>query len=493
MNKSTKRSSAKESAASKRVVEQFTAPRSSIADRMEAGKRLRTAVPKASLGEYKPVANRRNPVEILEAQAKTRLQGLVPVRYARMLTSPFAFLRGCAAIMAQDLSPSRVTGLQVQLCGDMHVSNFGVFASAERNLVFGINDFDETIPGPWEWDLKRLAASAVVAGQFVGKDRECCESFSRSVVSSYRQRMREYAEMGYLATWYSVIHEDDILAAVPPKLLPRWRKGIEKAKKGSHLQVLEKMTDLVDNKQRIVENAPFVVRETKTEIGLPIREAVGLFLEQYLASLSEDRRQLVSRYQILDVARKVVGVGSVGTRCWIGFMRGTDEGDPLFLQFKEAEESVLAPYLKAAPTFQNQGFRVVSGQRLIQGSPDILLGCGILNKTHFYVRQLRDMKGSYEFDPKTITRKGMEIYCGLCGWALALAHAKSGDAAMIAGYCGRSTTLDDAIADFALAYARQTDEDHEALDKARRTGRIKVAAETGGKKAACSRGRAGTS
>jgi uncharacterized protein (DUF2252 family) len=475
MNKSTKQPSAKESASSKRLVEQFIAPRASIADRMEAGKRLRTAVPKASLGEYKPVANRRDPVEILEAQGKTRLQNLVPVRYARMLTSPFAFLRGCAAIMAQDLSPSPVTGLQVQLCGDMHVSNFGVFASAERNLVFGINDFDETIPGPWEWDLKRLAASAVVAGQFAGKDSECCESLSRVVVSSYRQHMREYAEMGYLATWYSVIQEDDILAAVPANLLPRWKKGIEKAKKGSHLQVLEKMTDLVDNKQRIVEDAPFVVRETKTEAGMPIRQAVGLFLEQYLASLSEDRKQLVSRYQILDVARKVVGVGSVGTRCWIVFMRGAADSDPLFLQFKEAQESVLAPYLKAAASFPNQGFRVVFGQRLIQGSPDILLGCGLLNNTHFYVRQLRDMKGSYEFDPETNTRKGLETHCGLCGWALALAHAKSGDAAAIAGYLGKTDEIDEALAKFAFAYGEQNERDYAKLQKAARSHRVKVA------------------
>jgi uncharacterized protein (DUF2252 family) len=283
MSKSKKALSA-EDLTSKKLVEQFTAPRPSIADRIDAGKRLRTAVPRASLAEYKPQTTRKDPVAILEAQAKTRLQNLVPVRYARMLASPFAFLRGMAAVMAQDLSPSPVTGLEVQLCGDMHVSNFGVFASAERSLVFGINDFDETMPGPWEWDLKRLAVSAVVAGQFVGKDRECCESFSRSVVSSYRQRMREYAEMGYLATWYSVIHEDDILAAVPPKRRPVLRKGLEKIKKGSHLQVLEKMTDLVDNKQRIVENAPFVVRETKTDMGIPIREAVGLFLEQYLSS-----------------------------------------------------------------------------------------------------------------------------------------------------------------------------------------------------------------
>ena len=474
MTKSTKSTSAKHLASSKKLLDRFTAPRASIADRIDAGKRLRTAVPRESLAEFKPQAKRKNPVAILEAQAKTRLPELIPVRYARMLASPFAFLRGTAAVMAQDLSASAVTGLQVQVCGDMHVSNFGVFASAERSLVFGINDFDETIPGPWEWDLKRLATSAVVAGQFVGKDREACESFSRAIVSSYRQHMREYAEIGYLATWYSIIHEDDLLAAAPPKLLPAWQKAVAKAKKGSHLQVLEKMTDLVDNKQRIVENAPFVVRETQTQIGRPIREATGLFLEQYLLSLPEDRRQLVSRYQLLDVARKVVGVGSVGTRCWVAFLRGADEGDPLFLQFKEAEGSVLAPYLKA-PTFQNQGFRVVSGQRLIQGSPDILLGWGILDKTHFYIRQLRDMKGSYEFDPESTPGKGMEAYCRLCGWALALAHAKSGDAAMISGYLGKTDEIDEAPTKFAFAYSQQNDRDYAELQKAARSHRIQVA------------------
>ncbi len=474
MAKASKTKSAGPTEATRKLVEQFTAARPSITDRMNAGKALRTTIPREELAAFKPPSKRKDPVAILEAQAKTRLQPLVPVRYARMLMSPFAFLRGGAAIMAQDISPASVTGLQVQLCGDMHVSNFGVFASAERNLVFGINDFDETIPGPWEWDLKRLTASAVVAGQFLGRDRECCESYSRAVVSSYRQRIREYAEMGYLATWYSVIREEDLLAAAPPKLLDKWQKAINKAKKGSHLQVLEKMTDLIDNKQRIVENAPFVVRETHTETGVPIREAVGMFLEQYLSSLSEDRRQLLSHYQILDVARKVVGVGSVGTRCWIVFMRGTDERDPLFLQFKQAEESALAPYLKG-PAYHNQGFRVVSGQRLIQGSPDILLGFGVLDKIHFYVRQLRDMKGSYEFDPNTSSHKGTERYCGLCGWALALAHAKSGDAAMIAGYLGKTGEVDEALTKFAFAYSEQNQRDYDALKKAARSKRITVA------------------
>ena len=255
MPKPTK-ASGNDSTISKKLLEQFTSPRPSVVDRIADGKRLRTTVPKASLAEYKSQKTRKDPVAILEAQAKTRLQNLIPVRYARMLMSPFAFLRLTAAVMAQDLAPSPVTGLQVQLCGDMHVSNFGVFASAERSLVIGINDFDETIPGPWEWDLKRLATSAVVAGQFIGKDHECCEAYSRAVVSFYRQRIREFAEMGYLATWYSVIREEDVLAAVPPKLLSIWERALAKAKKGSHLQVLEKMTDLIDNKHRIVENAP---------------------------------------------------------------------------------------------------------------------------------------------------------------------------------------------------------------------------------------------
>jgi uncharacterized protein (DUF2252 family) len=458
-----------------RLVEQFTAPRPSVKDRMAEGRALHTKVPRSSLAEYRPSLRRKDPVAILEAQAKTRLPQLIPVRYARMLASPFAFLRGCAAVMAQDLSPSPVTGLPVQVCGDMHVSNFGVFASAERNLTFGINDFDETIPGPWEWDLKRLTTSAVVAGQFLQRDRESCESFSRAVVSSYRKHIREYASMGYLATWYSTIRENDLFGSFHQnrRSLGRLQKILAKAKKGSNLQVLEKMTDLVDNKQRIVESAPFVVREVKTQKGTPIRKVLGIFLEQYLASLSPDRRTLISRYQVLDVARKVVGVGSVGTRCWVVFMQGLEQGDPLFLQVKEAQTSVLAPYLDA-PSFQNEGFRVVSGQRLIQGSPDILLGWGTAEGIQFYVRQLRDMKGSYEFDPDAVTRKGFLDYCGLCGSALALAHAKSGDPAKIAGYVGKSDALDEALTEFAFAYSEQNDRDYEVLKKAARTHRIAV-------------------
>ena len=455
------------------IAEKFTSPRPSITERMRAGKALRARVPRASLAEYAPPSNRREPVAILEDQAKTRLPQLVPVRYARMLASPFAFLRGGAAIMAQDLSPSRITGIPVQACGDMHVANFGVFASAERNLVFGINDFDETIRGPWEWDLKRLVTSAVVAGQFLGADRSSCEEFSRSVVKSYRDHIREYAHMGYLATCYATIREQDLFAAVSPPLRRRLEKILVKAKKGSHLQVLDKLTDLVDNKHRIVESAPFVVRETVTQQGTPIKKALSTFLEKYVASLSSDRKALLSRYQVLDVARKVVGVGSVGTRCWVIFLQGVDDGDPLFLQVKEAQVSVLAPYVDA-PAFESQGIRVVSGQRLIQGAPDILLGWAAVEGHDFYARQLRDMKGGYEFNPETWTREGFLNYCALCGWALALAHAKSGDAAMIAGYVGKSDAVDDAMTKFAFAYSEQNEFDHAELQKAARMNRVKV-------------------
>jgi uncharacterized protein (DUF2252 family) len=455
------------------IVEKFTSPHPSITERMRAGKALRASVPRASLAEYAPPSNRKHSVAILEEQAKTRLPELVPVRYTRMLASPFAFLRGGAAIMAQDLSPSPITGISVQACGDMHVANFGIFASAERSLVFGINDFDETIRGPWEWDLKRLVTSAVVAGQFLGADRETRENFSRRVVRAYREHIREYAHMGHLATWYATIREQNLFAAVSPKLRRRLEKILAKARKGTHLQVLEKLTDLIDDKHRIVESAPFVVRETVTQKGTPIKKALSTFLEKYLSSLSADRRTLLSRYQILDVARKVVGVGSVGTRCWVIFMRGLDDGDPLFLQVKEAQPSVLAPYLDA-PVFENQGLRVVSGQRLIQGAPDILLGWGNADGHDFYARQLRDMKGGYEFDPETWTREGFLDYCALCGWALALAHAKSGDAAMIAGYVGKSEALDDALTKFALAYSEQNELDYAELQKAARAERIKV-------------------
>jgi uncharacterized protein (DUF2252 family) len=457
-------------------LEQFLEERPSVSDRLAAGKALRKKVPRRSHAVYQPPLNRPDPVAILEAQAKTRLPDLVPVRYARMLTSPFAFLRGSAAVMIGDIAPAPTTDLMVQACGDMHVSNFGVFASAERNLVFGINDFDETYQGAWEWDLKRLVASAVVSGRFLGADRVLCDTAARAVVQSYRQSMRQYAKLGYLQLWYTHITETELLQSLPVDFHQRAMRVLSKARQRTHLQVLEKMTDLVDNRQRLVELPPLILRATTTSAGRPIHEALELMLRDYLASLGQDRRFLVSRYRIVDVARKVVGVGSVGTRCWVIYLQGRDEADPLFLQVKEAQPSVLVPYAPAMPV-QNQGERVVVGQRLIQGAPDIFLGWGEQDGIQYYVRQLRDMKGGVEFDPTKFRPAGLPNYCKLCGWALALAHAKSGDAAMLAGYLGKSEELDEALATFAHAYADQTERDYEQLATAARQGRIQVASQ----------------
>jgi uncharacterized protein (DUF2252 family) len=432
-------------------------------------------VPHERHAEYRPAQQRQDPVAILEEQAKTRLQSFVPIRYARMLASPFAFLRGSAAVMAADLAPTPVTGLTVQACGDMHVANFGWFASAERNLVFGINDFDETLPGPWEWDLKRLAASAVVAGRFLGANKTQCEDMARAVTRSYRKRMREYADMANLEVWYSRINEKDITATLSPAARKRAQRIMVKARGRGHMQVLSKLAELVDNRHRIVEDKPFIVRETHMPDGEVVADVVAITLDIYDDSLPEDRKQLFARYRLMDVARKVVGVGSVGTRCWIFLLSGNSPDDPLFLQYKEAQASVLAPYVKA-PRWECEGERVVVGQRLIQGAPDIFLGWGVQsNGVHFYVRQLRDMKGSVEFDPNTARIELLPEYCKLCGWALALAHAKSGDPAAIAGYLGKSDSMDAAVARFAEAYANQTDRDYDALVKAAKEKRIPVA------------------
>jgi uncharacterized protein (DUF2252 family) len=454
---------------------QFSTPRPSVEERMAAGKALRAKHPRTGLAAYLPSPARQDPVAILEKQAKTRLAELIPIRYARMLANPFAFLRGSAAVMAADLAPGPVTGLTVQACGDMHVANFGVFASAERNLVFGINDFDETLTGPWEWDLKRLAASAVVCGRFLGCDKVLCGEAARAAVRSYRKRMQEYARMGHLAVWYSRIDEEDILSSIPPQLRKRAQQIVAKARAQGQVQVLDKMAGLVNNRLRIVEERPLIVRETRTADGRPIREVIGVLLNAYVQSLPDERKQLIARYRVADVARKVVGVGSVGTRCWVVLLAGNDLNDLLVLQYKEADASVLAPYSKT-PTWECEGKRVVVGQRLIQGAPDVFLGwCADPVAGDFYVRQLSDMKGGAELDPGVTPVRGFADYCRLCGWALAQAHAKSGDPAAIAGYVGKSDVLDDAIARFAFAYAEQNDHDYDALKRAARSRRIKVA------------------
>jgi len=458
-----------------KIINHFQSKPKTIEERMAAGKALRVKFPRIKQGEYNPSPKRADPVSILEAQGKTRLPELVPIRYARMLTSPFAFLRGGAAIMAADLAAGpKPTGITVQACGDMHVANFGVFASAERNLVFGINDFDETLPGPWEWDLKRLVASIVASGRFLGATKSLCKKAVMAAVSSYRKKMHEYATMGYLELWYATINEADILKSLTGTAQKGALKIMGKARQRTHMQVLGKLTDLVDAKYRLHENAPFIVRETHAQDGTPIEEALGLFLESYFLSLADERKTLLKNYRITDVVRKVVGVGSVGTRCWVVFLTGNHLDDPLFLQIKEAQPSVFEPYVSKS-IYTNQGQRVVIGQRLLQAAPDIFLGWLQLGGIDFYVRQLRDMKGGIEFDPQKTKVENIDQYSRLCGWALALAHAKSGDAAMISGYVGNSDELDQAMVNFAFTYADQTEKDYQALVAAAKSGRIKVA------------------
>lgn len=452
----------------------------SVSERLAAGKALRQTVKRSAFAEYQPPADR-DPIALLEAQAKTRLPDLVPIRYARMLSSPFAFLRGAAAIMIHDIAPAPTTGINVQVCGDLHLANFGVFASTERNLIFGINDFDETYPGAWEWDLKRLVVSAAVAGRFLGGDRVLCETAVRATVQSYRQHLRDYAEMGYLDLWYDNITEAELLQKLPDSVQKRALPLLNKAKQQNHLQVLSKITELVDQQQHLIESPPLVVRVETAASGQPIIEAIAPLMQDYFASLNPDRRLLLSRYRLLDVARKVVGVGSVGTRCWVLYLEGLDAGDPLFLQVKEAQPSILAPYSETKCGYRSpgdhQGQRVVMGQRFIQGAPDIFLGWGELDGIHYYLRQLRDMKGGVKLEPGKFALASLPPYCGLCGWALALAHAKSSDAAMLSGYAGKSEALDDALVKFALAYADQTERDHEQLAIAAKQGRISVAEE----------------
>ncbi|WP_052050875.1 DUF2252 domain-containing protein [Leptolyngbya sp. KIOST-1] len=458
-----------------------------VDEQRAAGRALRQTLKRSELGVFEPAPPRPDPVDILAAQAQTRVPELVPLRYERMLASPFAFLRGAAAVMMADIAAAPVTGLNVQACGDMHVSNFGVFASAERNLVFAINDFDETHPGPWEWDVKRLAASAVVAGRYLGSagggdtehNRVLCQEAVRALVDAYARYLNTYSDLGYLDLWYVSITEEELLQKLPDSAEIYTQRMLAKARERNHLQVLDRMTDLVDDRHHIVESPPLVVRAETLGDRPAVEAAIRSLLDSYGASLSEDRRFLLSRYRLIDVARQVVGVGSVGTRCWVAYLEGKDASDPIFLQIKEAQPSVLAPYAEATCDFRlpdsHQGRRVVIGQRLIQGSPDIFLGWGKLGDVHYYVRQLRDMKGGFKLEPGKFKPVNLPAYCALCGWALALAHAKSGNAAMLTGYIGKGEALADALVAFAEAYADQTERDYDALVAAARQGRIPAA------------------
>jgi len=460
-----------------RIAETFEARRPSVAERLAAGKALREQVPRSRHATYETSASRPDPIGVLEKQAVDRIARLIPVRYARMLASPFAFLRGSAAVMADDLSRTPTTGLAVAACGDMHVANFGVYASAERNLVFAINDFDEVHPGPWEWDLKRLAVSAAVAVRFMSGDKAEAAEAAAACVQSYRRRMRRYAEMSYLEVWYDSIDEQRVLDALSPRVRRDAERTIAKARAKGHIRSLDKLTEMVGGKPRIVEDVPLIVRETHSEQGTPIREAMNETLGAYVDSLSLDRRRLLARYRIVDAARKVVGVGSVGTRCWIVLLLGRDGEDPLFLQIKEAQASVLEPYLGKSE-YDNHGERVVAGQRLMQATSDIFLGWLHSKETldgaerDFFVRQLWDWKTSVDLD--TILPEGLELYGEVCGFLLARAHARSGDRIAIASYLGKSDSFDRALAEFAVAYADQNERDYAAVRQAADEGRIAV-------------------
>ncbi len=439
-----------------------------VAERMEFGKTLRTKLLRPSHGVWKPPPGRRDPIEVLEESNQGRLPNLIPIRYGRMVRSPFTFLRGSAAVMAADLASTPATGIRVQACGDCHLVNFGLFATPERNLVFDLNDFDETIPAPWEWDLKRLAASIVVAGRdFAIPDKRSREAVI-ACARSYRDRLHEFALMSPLEVWYYRIDENTIIEMAPDaETRARRQKYAEQAHKRIGEYLFPKISERVAGRYRLVDNPPIFYHVDEEDFLERIHEG----LEEYRLSLHDERRVLFDRYRLEDVAVKVVGIGSVGTRCFVAlFMSG--DGHPLLLQFKEAVPSVLEPYAGKSH-YDNQGQRVVVGQRLMQSASDIFLGWsrGRAGK-NFFVRQLRDMKFSAPLEG--VTASMLEKYAGLCGWSLARAHARSGDAATIAGYLGSGDKFDLALGEFAVAYADQTEEDHTALKKAVDSGRIEA-------------------
>ena len=447
------------------------------------GKTARAEVPRDSHATFDPPPDRPDPIGLLVEQGKSRVPELVPVRYGRMMVSPFTFFRGAALPMASDLAATPVSGLAVQACGDAHLSNFGLFGSAERRLMFDVNDFDETLPGPWEWDVKRLAASLEVAARgngFTGKQRR---EIVAAAVARYRQAMRSFAGMTNLQVWYAHMDMDQTRAQFDAQLRPQQRKvvdkGLAKARTRDSMEQLSKLTRVVDGQLRIIADPPLLVPmedliPEQTGRAAMEEQFIGL-ISKYRRTLETDRRFLLDQFRFGDLARKVVGVGSVGTRCWIVLMLGRDDADPLFLQVKEAEASVLSRFVGASK-YTNQGQRVVAGQRLMQASSDIFLGwqrveAGLDGRQRdFYVRQLRDWK--FSVDIETMIPGGMRMYGELCGWTLARAHARSGDRIAIAAYLGGSDVFDRAITEFAAAYADQNERDHKSLVAAVASGRI---------------------
>jgi uncharacterized protein (DUF2252 family) len=447
------------------------------------GKTARAEVPRDSHAMFDPPPDRPDPIGLLEEQGKSRVPELVPVRYGRMMVSPFTFFRGAALPMASDLAATPVSGLAVQACGDAHLSNFGLFGSAERRLIFDVNDFDETLPGPWEWDVKRLAASLEVAARGNGFAGKQCREIVAAAVARYRQAMRSFARMTNLEVWYAHMDMDQMRAQFDAQLRPQQRKvvdkGLYKARTRDSMEELAKLCSVVDGQPRIIADPPLIVPiedliPDQTDRAALEQQFSGL-IAKYRRTLETDRRFLLDQFRFADLARKVVGVGSVGTRCWIVLMLGRDDADPLFLQVKEAEASVLSRFVGASK-YANQGQRVVAGQRLMQASSDIFLGwqrveAGLDGQQRdFYVRQLRDWK--FSVDIETMVPRGMRMYGEACGWTLARAHARSGDRIAIAAYLGGSDVFDRAIAEFAAAYADQNERDHKSLLAAVASGRI---------------------
>ncbi len=441
-------------------------PHLSRAEQVEVGVRERERVPRRALGTWEPAPDRPDPIMILEAQGESRIQELLPIRYGRMAVSPFTFYRGAAAVMAADLAPAPRTSLRVQVCGDAHLSNFGVYASPERTLVFDLNDFDETLPGPFEWDVKRLAASFAVAGRSLGWKRALSQRAITFAMGSYRLRMAEYARNGALDAWYSKLALDDLRAYLPRDRRVGIDLAIERAQRRDNLGALRKVTEVVDGRRRLVDQPPLMVRVT--DPGL--EERLHDVFRDYRQTLAPERRQLLSRYRFVDLARKVVGVGSVGTRCWVAYLEGADEDDPLFLQVKEAGPSVLEAHLGRA-TERHSGQRVVNGQRQMQAASDVFLGWVTgPGGVHYYWRQLWDAKLSADIE--RFQEPGLLAYARACGWALARAHARSGSPISIAAYLGTSGRFEQSMVAFAEAYADQNDRDHAALLAAIEAGRI---------------------
>jgi uncharacterized protein (DUF2252 family) len=441
----------------------------SVQERHDLGRRCRDVMPRSALADFVVAQDRPDPVTLLESQATSRISDLIPVRYGRMLASPFAFFRGAALVMASDLAAGPHTGLTAQLCGDAHVSNFGLFGSAERSLVFDVNDFDETLPGPWEWDVKRLVASLAIVGRANGFDPDVREHVVRACARAYRERIRTFAKMGELEVWYAHTVVDDALeATVDPSYAQAIRRTAAKARSRDNLQGLSKLTRVIDGRRRIVSDPPLLIPLDELVGGAEAHRYerhTGTLFDAYRESLEPSRRVLASRFRYAEAARKVVGVGSVGIRAWVMLLLGRDDQDALLMQIKEAVPSVMEPYLGPS-RYTNAAQRVVEGQRSMQASSDILLGWLHCvgpdgHEGDYYVRQLRDWKGSVDLD--AASPELLADYGRSCGHVLARAHARTGDRIAIAGYLGTADTADAAFAGFAEAYADQNDRDYAAL------------------------------